>query len=89
MVHRPEWMTAPVDEDILLAIKNNGNLTPKAMDEEFTDHRADWISTRCQVLVEKGFLRQLGHGLYGITDLGESWIDREITLDDLEDRGLA
>ena len=88
MVHRPDWMVAPIDEDILLAVNSHGNLTPKAMDSEFLEFEASWISQRCRVLVDKGFLRQLGRGLYGITDLGQAWIEREITLEDLEDRGL-
>lgn len=87
MLHRPDWMAAPSDEDILYIINEQGNFSPEAI-AEHTDHTRQYISQRCRLLVEKGFLRQLGRGLYGITDLGQAWIEREITLEDLEARGL-
>lgn len=85
MVHRPDWMKAPVDEDILYQIDQHGNLNPQVL-EEYTDFKADWISKRCQVLVDKGLLVQLGRGLFGITPLGEQWVRREIDLDELADK---
>lgn len=85
MVKRPDWMTAPVDEDILYAIDNHSNMTPGVLSNKYMDFTSEYISQRCIVLVEKGLLYRVGRGLYGITDLGSKWINREITLEELED----
>jgi len=82
-----EWMT-PADDRILELIREHGNLTPKAV-SDFGGPSRQYTSSRCAELAEYGLLTRVHHGLYGITDAGEAYLDEELdastlTADDAE-----
>lgn len=77
-----EWMT-PADDRILELIREHGNLTPKAVDD-FGGPSRQYTSSRCAKLAEYGLLNRVHHGLYGITDEGEAYLDEELDASTLE-----
>jgi hypothetical protein len=83
---RAEWMK-PIDDPILETIRDEGNLTPQALDD-FDVTVADYAGKRCKVLAEYGLLEQISRGLYRLTDDGRAYLDEELdasTLDPAEE----
>lgn len=78
---RAEWMV-PVDDQILEAIRDEGNLTPQAL-AEFDVTVADYAGKRCKELARYGLLEQLSRGLYRLTDDGRAYLDEELDAGDL------
>lgn len=82
-MRRPaEWMV-PSDDRILELIREHGNLTPKVI-EELDGPVSSHASRRCRKLAEHGLLRQIGHGLYGLTDDGRAYLDEELDASELD-----
>ncbi|QZA88393.1 PhiH1 repressor [Salinarchaeum sp. IM2453] len=77
-----DWMV-PADDRILELIREHGNLTPSAI-EAFGGPTSDHASRRAKKLASYGLLNQVHRGLYGITDLGESYLDEELDASELE-----
>ncbi|WP_233516914.1 PhiH1 repressor [Haloferax sp. Atlit-6N] len=87
MRKRGEWMSR-VDDRILEAIRQDGNLTPLAVSREGLVPRVDigrkYAGVRCRKLTEYGLLNRVDKGLYGITELGEQFLDEELDTETLE-----
>ncbi|QLG62858.1 type IV toxin-antitoxin system AbiEi family antitoxin domain-containing protein [Halorarum salinum] len=79
-----EWMV-PADDRILELIRENGNLTPGAI-EAFGGPVADHASRRAKELSRHGLLDQIHRGLYAITDEGLAYLDEELDASELEPR---
>ncbi|WP_237560367.1 MarR family transcriptional regulator [Halolamina rubra] len=77
-----EWMT-PADDRILELIRDRGNLTPKAI-SDFGGPTRQYTSERCAKLAKYGLLEKVHHGLFGITDAGEAYLDEELDASELE-----
>ncbi|NHN40513.1 hypothetical protein G9C85_02525 [Halorubellus sp. JP-L1] len=82
-----DWMTK-ADDRILESIRDDGNLTPKAVSREGMVPRVDigrkWAGQRCRKLAEYGLLYMVDEGLYGITEQGEAYLDEELDASTLE-----
>lgn len=81
-----EWMV-PADDRILELIRDQGNLTPGAI-EKFGGPVSDHASRRARKLARYGLLEQIHHGLYRLTDEGRAYLDEELdasTLEPVED----
>jgi repressor of nif and glnA expression len=75
-----QWM-AYADERILEFLQEYGNHQPSQIADRISEigvglgfHRK-YIGRRCRMLQEYGMVRNLGNGLYHITDLGEQYLD--------------
>jgi len=67
------------DDRILEFIRKEGAGKPKMMEDSgYVRYSRSYISKRCRKLVEHGLLRDLGDGVYVITDRGERYLDGEI-----------
>ena len=75
------WMR-PMDDRILEAFRQYGNMTPLALSKEGHEARVDttrnYIAERCRVLVEYGLIDQIDHGLYALSDHGRAYLDEEL-----------
>lgn len=71
------WMKHP-DPYILTFLAEDGPAAPSRIksDSEFPWSKS-YIGTRCRVLADNGFVRNLGNGTYQITDRGKEWLDGE------------
>lgn len=78
-----DWMTH-ADERVLEYLSENGNHRPAQIADQLGTIGADmgfhrkYVGRRCRTLQARGMLRNLGNGLYQITDLGEQFLDGEI-----------
>ena len=80
-----DWMV-PADDRILELIRDEGNLTPGAI-EQLGGPVADHASRRAKKLSSHGLLEQVHRGLYRLTDDGRAYLDEELdaaTLDPIE-----
>jgi len=78
MRYSGEWMVL-TDDRILEFIRNEGAGKPKMMSESgYVRKSRSYISKRCKKLVEHGLLKNLGDGVYVITERGERYLDGEI-----------
>lgn len=79
-----EWMTI-ADERILEFLCEEGPRQPKqiANDERmmFSDQ---YIGQRCRMLAPYGLIRNLGNGLYAITEAGQQYLDGTLDAAELE-----
>lgn len=66
------------DDRILEIIRNEG---PKPVGElakrDGIRISQSSVSRRCQKLADHGLLRPIGNGVYGISDIGEAYLDEE------------
>ena len=77
VVRQPaEWMV-PTDDRILELIREEGNLTPGAI-EALGGPSSDHASRRAKRLAERGLLEQVHRGLYRLTDDGRAYLDEEL-----------
>ena len=78
-----EWMTI-ADDRILEFLHEEGPRQPKqiASDERilFTDQ---YVGRRCRKLALYGLLKNLGNGIYDITERGEEYLDGSLDAKDL------
>lgn len=54
-------------------------------DSGYARFSRQYITTGCKRLVEEGFLRHLGNGVYVITDRGDKYLNGEIHAETLEE----
>jgi len=77
MRQRAEWMR-PVDERILETMRDEGNMTPQALDERFDVAVANYARDRLSMMEKYGLVEKLARGLYRLTDEGEAFLDEEL-----------
>lgn len=83
---RAEWMK-PVDDQILELMRDEGNLTPTAVDQ-FGVTVSDYAGDRLGVLAKYGLVERIARGLYRLTDEGRAYLDEDLdasTLDPVDD----
>jgi len=80
-----EWMSRPSDDLILEALREYGNLTPKAI-SNVGGPAANTARNRLPELRKCGFVERVADttGLYYITDAGEAWLDEELDASELD-----
>ncbi|ELZ84431.1 hypothetical protein C453_12831 [Haloferax elongans ATCC BAA-1513] len=87
MRKRADWMKR-IDDRILEIIRQDGNLTPVALSRDGLVPRIDigrqYAGVRCRELTKYGLLERVDKGLYGITELGEQYLDEELDASKLE-----
>lgn len=79
---RAEWMR-PKDEHILEVMRDEGNMTPGAL-EELDVTVANYASNRLSKMANYGLVERVAHGLYRITDKGEAFLDEELQAGELD-----
>lgn len=77
-----EWM-APVDDDVLEAMRSEDVFTPDHVSDEGICRAPD-AAYRCRELTKRGLLEKHAMGMYDITDLGERYLAGEVDPSDLE-----
>lgn len=80
---RAEWMR-PIDERIMETMRDEGNLTPHALDQTFDVTAANHASNRLSELAKYGLVERLGRGLYRLTPSGKAFLDEELDAATLE-----
>jgi len=80
---RADWMR-PVDEQIMETMRDEGNMTPYALDETFDVTVANYASNRLSKLADYGLVERLGRGLYRLTAEGEAFLNEELDASGLE-----
>lgn len=90
-----DWMR-PMDDRILEALREAGNLTPLALSREGLVPRVDttrhYVSERCADLLRYGLVARAEKGLFAITDDGRAYLDEELdasTLSELDEPLVA
>ena len=79
---RADWMR-PIDERILETMRDEGNLTPRAVaDFGVTSH--SHASDRLSKLAKYGLVERISRGLYRITDEGHAFLDEELDASTLD-----
>lgn len=71
-----DWMV-PSDDRILELLREEGNLTPQAV-EDFGGPVAGHASDRLPALAEAGLVERISRGLYRLTDDGRAYLDEEL-----------
>lgn len=80
-----DWMTG-ADDRILEFLEEEGPSTPKKMhDDGRVRFSRTYINTRCKELSDYKLIRNLGNGVYQITDLGRRYLTGELDTADLGD----
>ncbi|RYJ15317.1 ArsR family transcriptional regulator [Halogeometricum borinquense] len=77
----------PVDEHILEVMRDEGNMTPQAL-ESLDVTVANYASNRLSLMTRYGLVERVVQGLYRITETGEGFLDEEVdasTLEPVED----
>jgi len=78
MRYSGDWMVL-ADDRILEYIREKESGSPKEMvDSGYVRYTRSYISKRCRKLVEHGLLRDLGNGVYIITERGKKYLSGEI-----------
>lgn len=84
---RAEWMTR-TDEEILETMRDEGNMTPQALEQAFDVTAANYARDRLSEMARYGLVEKLARGLYRLTDDGEAFPDEELdasTLDPVDE----
>lgn len=76
-------MTNSADDRILEYLENTEHAPPKEI-ADATGFHPEYIGERSRVLRDRGFLENLGRGLYRITELGEEYLAGELDASTLE-----
>jgi len=79
---RAEWMR-PIDERILETMRDEGNMTPRALDD-FEVTSKSHASDRLAKLAKYRLVERISRGLYRLTDEGEAFLDEELDASELE-----
>lgn len=74
----------PTDDLILELLEEEGQYPPKIIAEKIDKH-PKYVGTRCRELRDHGLLRNLGRGLYQITDDGERYLVGDLDTAELEE----
>jgi Mn-dependent DtxR family transcriptional regulator len=80
---RADWMTR-TDEEILETMRDEGNMTPQALDERFDVAVANYARDRLSEMERYGLVEKLARGLYRLTEQGEAFLDEELDASELE-----
>ncbi len=81
----PRWMVL-LDDRILEFISEEGPLTPsKIASDERIPYGSQHVGNRCRRLAESGLLKNIGNGVYVLTDRGEDYLEGCRVFDDLSD----
>jgi Mn-dependent DtxR family transcriptional regulator len=68
-----------VDDRVLEYIRENESGSPTAMKRDAPIHYSrEYVHKRCKKLSEKGLLKDLGNGVYVITDDGKAYLDGDL-----------
>jgi len=81
---RAEWMR-PIDERILETMRDEGNMTPRALDD-FGVTSQGHANDRLSELAQYGLAERISRGLYRLTDDGRAFLDEELDASTLEPR---
>lgn len=83
MRYHADWM-AITDERILEFLSDHGPRQPSqitdGLDEVGMSYNSKYIGRRCGQLAEHGLLRNLGNGIYTVTEDGERYLSGELRL---------
>jgi Mn-dependent DtxR family transcriptional regulator len=77
----------PIDERILETMRDEGNLTPRAV-ADFDVTSQSHASDRLSQLAKYGLVEKISRGLYRLTDEGRAFLDEDLdasTLDPVDD----
>lgn len=77
-----DWMV-PADDKILEAMRDEGNLTPRAVEDVGATSR-DYAAERLPILARYGLVERFSRGLYRITDAGHAYLDESLDASELE-----
>jgi hypothetical protein len=81
-------MSQPADDQILEVIRDEGNMTPRALSRDGDVARIDigrkWAGKRCRELTRYGLLERVDRGLFRLTESGHSYLDEELDASTLE-----
>ncbi|PSP78921.1 winged helix-turn-helix domain-containing protein [Halobacteriales archaeon QS_1_68_20] len=82
-----DWMTI-ADERILEFLSEEGPHSPsKIAEDERIRFSAEYVGRRCRKLADYGLTRNIGNGVYSITNEGEQYLIGELDTTDLTDTG--
>ncbi|QLH84985.1 PhiH1 repressor [Halosimplex pelagicum] len=73
------------DEAILETMRDEGNMTPQALDDTFDVTVANYARDRLSMMTTAGLVEKIGRGLYRLTDEGEAFLDEELDASTLPD----
>ncbi|WP_049954921.1 PhiH1 repressor [Halostagnicola larsenii] len=73
----------PVDEKILETMRDEGNMTPSAL-EQLDVTVANYASNRLSKMANYGLVERVAQGLYRITKEGAAFLDEELDAGELE-----
>ncbi|RZH66551.1 DUF2161 family putative PD-(D/E)XK-type phosphodiesterase [Natrinema altunense] len=73
----------PVDERIMETMRDEGNLTPQAVDNFGVCSRSH-ASVRLSKLNKYGLVDRIAQGLYRLTENGRAFLDEELDASELE-----
>lgn len=79
---RADWMR-PVDEYIMETMRDEGNLTPQAV-ENFGVCSRSHASVRLSKLSKYGLVERIAQGLYRLTDDGRAFLNEKLDASELE-----
>ena len=78
------WMVL-LDDRILEYVSENGPTLPSDIaNDDRIPYGAQHIGNRCRKLAEKGFLDNLGNGVYVITQRGRDYLNEEFDAGDVD-----
>jgi predicted transcriptional regulator len=84
-----DWM-AHVDERILEFLSEYGNHQPSQIATRLEEigagmeYHPNYVGRRCRTLTDYGLLRNIGNGVYQITDEGEQYLAGELDTSGLQ-----
>ncbi|MFW5949318.1 MAG: type IV toxin-antitoxin system AbiEi family antitoxin domain-containing protein [Halolamina sp.] len=78
----------PVDERILELMRDEGNCTPRAV-QDFGVTSQSHASDRLSELARYGLVERISRGLYRLTDDGRMFLDETVDASELEPDGDA
>ncbi|WP_089650138.1 type IV toxin-antitoxin system AbiEi family antitoxin domain-containing protein [Halobacterium hubeiense] len=73
----------PKDERILEVMRDEGNMTPQALDD-FDVAAANYARDRLSLMADYGLVEKLSRGLYRLTDEGRAFLDEDLDASELE-----
>lgn len=80
---RADWMSS-TDEQILETMRDEGNMTPQALDERFNVTAANYARDRLSEMRRYGLVEKLARGLYRLTDDGRAFLNEDLDASELE-----
>jgi len=74
----------PVDDQILELMRDEGNLTPLAVEEFGVVENKGYAGDRFGVLADYGLVERIARGLYRLTDDGRAYLNEDLDASTLE-----